>query len=105
MLNRRQLLTLLMLAAAAVAAPSAFAKGKGKTPKTGKVEGTLAAVASNGVSIQTAGGVLVSVGVTSATKVELNDRHVPVTSLPIGARAEAVFNPTTLIASKVEATQ
>ncbi len=43
-----------------------------------------------------------SLAVNSATKVELNDRHVAITALPIGSRTEALFNPTTLIATKVE---
>lgn len=105
MFDRRSWLAMGLLAVVSLALPSLANAAKGKNDKAGKVEGTLVSVASNGVVIKKQGGTLVSVGVTAATKVELNGVRVPVTSLPIGSRAQALFDPATMIASKVEATK
>lgn len=103
MFQRTSFFSLLLLLAAASALPNMVYAASGKSTTASKVEGRLTGVASNGVIIKTASGVFVSVGVTSSTKVELNGAHVSVTSLPIGARAQAVFDATTSVASKVEA--
>lgn len=96
-----------MVVLAAVMALGLFAQAEaskhGGKNKAGKVEGVLTAVAIDSVSIRTRQGVDVVLIVNAATKVEANKVHVPVTSLPVGARAQAVFDPATLIASKVEA--
>ena len=103
MFQRMGWFSLVFLLAATFAIPNMVDAASGKSSKTGKVEGSLTGVAANGVIIKTASGALVSVGVTSSTKVELNGIHITVTSLPIGARTQALFDPTTSIASKVEA--
>lgn len=77
-------------------------KGKGKKP-AGKVEGTITAVGASSVTIQARSGGQVTVGVTAATKIERNDRHVSLSAFKVGDRGEALFNPTTKVASKVEA--
>lgn len=86
-----------------VIAPTLSPGDQGKKPKAGKVEGVLTGVADNGVIIRDRTGTSVSLAVTASTKVELNERKVSVTSLPVGAQAEAVFDPATMIASKIEA--
>lgn len=78
------------------------AKGRGGRNKAGKVEGVLVSASTAGVSIRTSGGAIVSLTLSPLTKIEQNDQHVPVTSLTIGARAQALFDPVSLIASKVE---
>lgn len=104
MLHRIVGLIMVCALAFALGVPSVADAASGKNNKAGKVEGTLVGVAANGVVIQTRSGTMVSVGVTSATKVELNDVRVPVTQLPLGSRAQALFDPATKIATKVEAT-
>ncbi len=95
MVHRRRWLVMALLALVGFAIPTFTQAASGKTPKAGKVEGTLVGVASNGVVIQRSNGTQVSLGVTAATKVELNGVRVPVTSLPIGSRAQALFDPAT----------
>lgn len=102
MVHRRSWMVMALLLLVGCAIPSLAHAAKGKTPKAGKVEGTLVGVASNGVVIQRLDGTLVSLGVNAATKVEHNGVRVLVTSLPINSPAQALFDPATLIASKVE---
>lgn len=102
MFSRRSCLAFASLMILGLALPSLTEAAKGKNNNPGKIEGTLVAVASNGVVIAKSNGTQVSLGVTANTKVELNERRVPVTSLPVGSRAEALFDPVTLIATKVE---
>lgn len=83
-------------------------KGKGKggnssAPAQAKVEGTITAVGSASVTIRTRSGVSRTLTVNAATKVERNDRHVELSAFKVGDRGEALFNSTTLLASKVEA--
>ncbi len=85
------------------AAVDAGDKSKGKKPAAGKVEGTITAVDASSVTIQARSGGLTTVGVTATTKIERNDRHVSLSAFKVGDRGEAVFNPTTKVASKVEA--
>lgn len=95
--------TLALTAFVALGLLSQAEAAKGKSPKpAGKVEGTLEAVAANGVVIRKQDGTLVSLGVNASTKVELNDVKAPVTSLPLGSRTQALYDPATTIASKVE---
>lgn len=75
---------------------------KGKTPKPGKVEGILVAANATSVSIRTQTGITQILTVNAATKVEKGGVRVAVTSLVIGARTQALFDPVTKIASKVE---
>jgi Domain of unknown function (DUF5666) len=77
-------------------------KAKGKKP-AGKVEGTITAVGASSVTIRARSGGQVTVGVTATTKIERNDRHVSLSAFKVGDRGEALFNPTTRVASKVEA--
>lgn len=102
MFNRRGMLALGLMAIVSMSLPS-MVNARGQQNKAGKVEGTLVGVASNGVVIQKQGGTKVSVGVVASTKVELNGKQVLVTKLPLGAHAQALFNPDTMIATKVEA--
>jgi hypothetical protein len=69
----------------------------------GKVEGMITAVGADSVTIKTASGKLVTVTVTSQTKLERNDKHVTLAAFQVGDSAEAKFDPATLEASKVEA--
>lgn len=83
-------------------------KGKGKggnASKTdqAKIEGTITAVGPASVTIRTRSGVVRTVTVNAATKVERNDLHVALSAFKVGDRGEALFNTTTMIASKVEA--
>ncbi len=55
-MSRRREFLVIAATAIAILVPSLSEASKGKNPKTGKVEGTLVAVASNGVSIQTSTG-------------------------------------------------
>ncbi len=103
MFDRRRWLALGMLALISMAVPSLTLAAKGANNKAGKVEGTLVGVATNGVVIKRLNGTQVSLGVTATTKVELNGRRVAITSLPIGSAAQALFDPATQVASKVEA--
>jgi len=82
-------------------------KGKGGNPSNtaqAKMEGSIIDVGPASVTIRTRSGVTRTVTVDAATKVERNDRHVALSAFKVGDRGEAVFNATTLIASKVEAT-
>lgn len=102
-LNRIVACMLALTAAITLAVASNAEAAKGKTPKpAGKVEGTLQGVAGNGVVIRVQNGTLVSIGINASTKIELNDVRVPVSSLPLGSRTEALFDPATQIATKVE---
>jgi hypothetical protein len=77
--------------------------GKGGRVKSAKVEGTLTSVSVGQATIRRRNGAEVTVIVTSDTKVELNDVEVPLTSLPIGSRAQALYDAATFIATKLEA--
>jgi hypothetical protein len=85
-------------------------KGKGKggnnAAKTAqaKIEGTISAVGPASVTIVSRSGVSKTLTVSASTKVERNDRHVALSAFKVGDRGEALFNATTLLASKVEAT-
>ena len=68
-----------------------------------KFEGRITAVGAASVTIAR-GTVSKTFIVNAATKVERNDRHVALSAFKVGDRGEAVFNATTLVASKVEAT-
>ncbi len=99
----RKLIAMTVATAIAVVGLSTTAlASKGKKPKPGKIEGTLVATTSSSATIQLRNFSQVTVIVNSNTKIELNDQHVPLSSLPIGSKAEAVYNPTTMIATKVE---
>ena len=102
MLDRRRWLGMALLTFVGLGIPALTQAASGKNPKAGKVEGTLVGVASNGVVIKVSNGTAVSLGVSAATKVELNGVRVPITSLPLNSRAQALFDPATMIASKVE---
>ncbi|HQR05506.1 MAG TPA: DUF5666 domain-containing protein [Gemmatales bacterium] len=80
---------------------------KGKKPKPGasaSVEGTISAVGAASVTITKRNGVSVTVAIDATTKIERNDRHVALSSILVGDRGEAKYNPATLLAGKVEAT-
>lgn len=82
-------------------------KGKSGSPATAaqaKVEGRITAVGANSVTITNRAGANTTVGVDATTKVERNDRHASLAAFKVGDRGEALFNPTTMVASKVEAT-
>jgi hypothetical protein len=104
MINRIAVLTL-FLAVVFAGMPSvqaASGSGKNKAVKAGKVEGTLTAVSATGVVIRKQGGSTVTLRVTTATKVERNGVKVAVTALKVGNPAQALFDPATSVASKVE---
>lgn len=68
-----------------------------------KVEGTITAVGANSVTIRRLNGTTITVQVASTTKVERNDFHVALSAFKVGDRGEARYDPTTLVATKVEA--
>ena len=74
--------------------------------KSAKVEGVLTAVdlGAGTVTITPLGGSPVVLNVTAGTKIERNEIHVPLSALQIGDAAEAKFDATTMIATKVETT-
>ncbi len=74
------------------------------TVKGGRVQGTLTAVSLDGktASITRLNGTTVTISVNAATKIERNGRRVPLSALKVGDRAQARFNPTTMIATKLE---
>jgi len=78
-----------------------LAKGKNKT---GRVEGTLTAInmTARTATITTKGGTAVTVSVTAATKIERNGRHARLSDLKIGDRAQSRFNPSSMVATKLE---
>jgi hypothetical protein len=83
----------------------ALADGDGKKMADKmKVEGIVTAVdtAAGSVSIKTRGGMVVTVAVTSATKVERNDKKAPLSAIKAGDKAEAVTDDKG-VASKLEA--
>jgi hypothetical protein len=103
MFSRSYGFTLALAAVVALGLLSQAEAAKGKSPKpAGKVEGVLEAVSDSGVVIRKQNGTLVTLQVTATTKVELNDVRVPVTSLPLGSRTQALYDPATMVASKVE---
>ena len=105
MFDRIAWCTLMLSAVVTLSLLTPAEAAKGKSPKpAGKAEGTLDGVAANGVIIRTKSGSLVSLGVNASTKVELNGVKVPVTSLPVGSRTQALYDPATMIATKVEST-
>lgn len=95
-------LMLVMMAVAAMTLPSLVEASHGKKGKTGKVEGVLVSVTDTGVTIRTIKGDLVSVTADANTKVELNDMEVSLSALTVGNRAEAKFDPATMVATKIE---
>lgn len=72
--------------------------------KSAKIEGTLTAVdlGASTITITPLGGGPVVLNVTSATKIQRNELHVPLSALKVGDAAEARFDATTMNASKVE---
>ena len=102
MLNRIVMLTL-MLGVVFVGMPGVLeaASGSGKS-KAGKVEGVLTAKSATGVVIRVQNGSTVSLKLVATTKIEVAGVRVPVTKLKIGARTQALFDPATNVASKVE---
>lgn len=82
-------------------------KGQSGNPASSaqaKVEGTITVIGANTVIITNRAGVNTTVGVDATTKVERNDRRVSLSAFKAGDRGQALFNPATMVASKVEAT-
>jgi hypothetical protein len=67
-----------------------------------RVEGTLTAKTATTVTITRLSGSSVTVSVNGSTNIERNDIHTTLAGLRIGDRAEARYDPTTLLATKVE---
>jgi hypothetical protein len=79
---------------AGAAAPVALAdsgpgKGSRVPSKLIKVEGVIVGLSANVVTIRTRGGATTAVIVTAQTKLERNERHIRLTELRVGDRAEA----------------
>lgn len=74
--------------------------------RAGRLEGTISAVdiAKKSLTIVNARGTAINVFGNSATKIERNGFHVTLSQFKIGDRGQARFNPTTMIATKMEAT-
>jgi hypothetical protein len=92
----------LALLTTAIQADSGKGKGGNNQPAQSKVEGRIVAVGESSVTITTARGQSLTVLVTAQTKVERNDRRVPLASLRVGDRGQALFTAATMVASKVE---
>ena len=100
MLNRIGMVVML-LAVVFAGLPGALEAATGKN-KVGKVEGTLTAASATGVVIRKQGGTTVSLAINSATKIEKNGVRVAITALVIGNPVQALFDPATNVATKVE---
>ena len=108
--SRRAAIAALFVAVVGLASTTEAAKGRGRggsgggggnQPRPAKIEGRVTAVTTTSVTINTRRGA-VTVTVNAATKIERNDRHVRLAAIRVGDRGEALFNATTLVASKVE---
>ncbi len=91
----------LVLFSAFLSVTPALADGDGS-----KVEGKIAAVdtAAQTVTITPKrGGPDVVVNVNASTKIKRNDRSAALADLLVGDKVEAKYNPSTMIASKIEA--
>jgi hypothetical protein len=77
--------------------------GNGSQTAQAKIEGTITGVGPTSVTIRPRAGAVRTIIVNAATKVERNDRHVRLAAFKVGDRGEALFDPTTMIGSKVEA--
>jgi RTX calcium-binding nonapeptide repeat (4 copies) len=77
--------------------------GSGSSLQNNKVEGIITAIdlSSGQVTIRTRIGENIVVKATSATKIERNDAHVPLSDLVIGDHGEAIYG-NDLIAAKLE---
>ncbi|MCA9028636.1 MAG: hypothetical protein KDA86_25745 [Planctomycetaceae bacterium] len=102
MFNRMAVASLFLgLVLASVPGVLEAASGSGRN-KAGKVEGVLTFLSANRVVIRNQSGTAVSLQVVPSTKVELNGVRVPLSRLRVGRRTQALFNPTTRVATKVE---
>lgn len=90
----------------ATLATSADASTERGGNKANKVEGKIVSVdvANLKVTIKTQAGALVSVQANAATKIERNGFHSTLAAFKVGDVGQAVLNPTTKIATKIEAT-
>src|SRR5262245_13506777 len=70
-----------------------------------KVEGTVVAVdpGASTVTIRRQDGLGVMVRATAATKIERNGRRVPLSAIRLNDRGQALCDPATKIATKIEA--
>ena len=73
--------------------------------KSPKIEGTVTAVdtTANTVTIEKSGGLAITVQAVEHTKIEYNGKHATLADFQIGDRGQAVYNPQTFVASKIEA--
>jgi hypothetical protein len=96
-------LALLFTADAGASGPK---RGRGNDgtnqPRSLKVEGVITALGPSSVTISS-GRQVVTVGVSSATKLERNGARVPLSAFRVGDKAQAIYDPKTNLASKVEA--
>lgn len=78
-------------------------RGGGSNVRLNKVEGLVTAVnvATGQVAIRARNGVTVVVVAVATTKIERNDRHVPLSVIRIGDRGEAEF-ANNFVAAKIE---
>jgi hypothetical protein len=75
--------------------------GGGGGDRPGKVEATLTAVDTKSKPPTVTIGA-VTLNVLSTTRIEINERHVPLSTLVVGERTEALYDPETLNAFKIE---
>lgn len=72
-------------------------------PEQAEVHGTLSAISGNQVSITPSNGTaVVTVNVTSATMLEVDDRNATLNDLAVGMQVEADYDPATLNAFDIE---
>lgn len=80
----------------------AIARDGGK-PKPGRVEGTISATTATSITITDRQKHDITLTVDGSTKIERNEVRVKLGALQVGDRAEARFDSTTNLASKIEA--
>lgn len=72
-------------------------------PEEDEVHGTLSAISGNQVSITPSNGTaVVTVNVTSATMIEVDERNATLNDLAVGMQVEADYDPATLNAFDIE---
>ncbi len=69
----------------------------------GEVEGRVTAASAAAITITPAQGAAVDLTADGSTRIRLNGRIVALAEIPVGARAEAHYDRTTFVASRIEA--
>ncbi len=68
-----------------------------------EIEGTITAIGASSITIQPPTGASLTLGVNVTTQISFEDQPVALADLPLGVRAEADYDPTTLVAITIRA--